>query len=135
LPEVPVRNNFYVIRIPIQGIIFVVDSPPLQALGRCLAIIQRGGAMRLRRKKKVEKEESEEEVIESIRSNLVESIISILLKIIGESVKDKLLRAVLVGVLSAFSQYTVDISVDSVKKEPVILTTPRLDDEDNKAPE
>ena len=91
--------------------------------------------MRLRRKKKVEKEESEEEVIESIRSNLVESIISILLKIIGESVKDKLLRAVLVGVLSAFSQYTVDISVDSVKKEPVILTTPRLDDEDNKAPE
>jgi len=91
--------------------------------------------MRLRRKKKVEKEESEEEVIESIRSNLVESIISILLKIIGESVKDKLLRAVLVGVLSAFSQYTVDMSADSVKKEPVILTTPRLDDEDNKAPE
>lgn len=69
-----------------------------------------------------------EKVLQSVDPRLWTALIALLTKIIGESVKDKVARAVLVGVLGAFGNYAASVAeVPEPPKQEVQQEVPQID--------
>ena len=79
--------------------------------------------MRTRKRK-----ERGDDLIGSIKPKLLENLLELLVKIIGDTLKDKLARAALIGVVGAFGQYAHDLAGQAplVVPAPATITTPAI---------
>lgn len=61
----------------------------------------------------MEDDKKERGKFKAVSPELVEVLVSVLIKIIGESIKDRLIRAILIGVVSAAGSFvSIDIATD-----------------------
>lgn len=78
--------------------------------------------MRVRRRK-----ERGDDVVKSIPQKVWDELLDLLFKVIGETVKDKIARAALVGVITAFGQYAKDLAGEAPVDPPApAITTPAV---------